>query len=178
MIFVESSCVQKICENCDFFERETQMFGSCAYTHKPTEFEATCAYHSFAWGDVPTIVSGEKREWKFKIGDWDDIRSFDEICKKSKFTYFWCYEKDGRLAPGDNGKPHIVLEDSDKFLTGVTIETNGGLAVDAEFSAGKEFIREVSKDFEMYLSKDAKKAIAAYLIKSNSEEFILEIGDD
>lgn len=117
-------------------------------------------------------------DWKFKISDdWDDIRTFGEICDGSKFTYFWCWKGEDRLAPGDNGKPHIVLEENDNFLLGVTIETNGGIAVDGEFSAGKEFIKEVSKDFDLMLEKDAKKAIASYLILSNSEEFILEVGN-
>lgn len=116
--------------------------------------------------------------WKFKISDeWDDVRTFDEICEKSKFTYYWCHIEQDSLAPGDNGKPHIVLEDTGDFLRGVTIEVNGGIAVDGEFSAGKQFVKEVSKDYDLYLEKDARKAIAAYLIQSNAEEFILEIGE-
>lgn len=114
--------------------------------------------------------------WKFKIGDWNDVRSFDEICDQSKFTYFWSYKDEERLAPGDKGKPHIVLFEDDKFLTGVIIESNGGIVVNAEFSAGKGYVEEVSKDFDLYLEKDARKAIAAYLIMSNSDEFIIEVG--
>lgn len=114
--------------------------------------------------------------WKFKIGDWDDVRIFDEICEKSKFTYFWCHKGEERLAPGDNGKPHVVLSEDDSFLTGVTIESCGGLVVDAEFLSGKEFVKEVSKDFDLCIEKDAKRAIAAYLIMAGCGELIIEIG--
>ena len=109
----------------------------------------------------------------FKISDnWDDTRTFEQICESAKFSYFF-KKRTGELASGDYQYPHLVMSQNEKHLEFTSIECVGGLMVRGDGYAGHGFVFEANKDFEMVVYLDAKECIRDYLTLSNQSEYIL-----
>jgi hypothetical protein len=104
---------------------------------------------------------------KFRIGNWDDIRSPEEIFDKAIFAFIFMNRDKVK------GRPYIVLKEDEDYLYYIKIGINKGLCVSAEGQSGKSYIYEMLKDYTMFLRKDPREVIAKWLKLIKCEEYIL-----
>jgi hypothetical protein len=93
--------------------------------------------------------------------NWNHIKSFDEVCKETKFSYF--YKLGENLAPGDYQYPHLVSSQNEIGLIFTSIEWLDGLSYRGDGISGHGFVNEANKDFEIQIYLDAKECIREYL---------------
>lgn len=114
-------------------------------------------------------------EIKLKVSpEWDDTRTFNEICSQSKFSYLCKLKGKDKLAPGDYGKPHLVTEQTEKGLVFTQIEAFGGAFVDGDGIAGHGFVSEINKSFDLCIYLDAKECVKVYFELCGLDEYILK----
>lgn len=80
---------------------------------------------------------------------WDHIKSFEEICKESSFSYF--FKKGNSLAPCGIGRPHIVSGRNKIGVKSTVIGWDDGVTYEGDTVSGHAFIKDLADEYTMDL---------------------------